>query len=168
MIRVGAVLFGLMCLAGPAQAAAQAYRDPPRRWFWDVERGTVTAAVRNNPGAELRFWCPTRAGSPDDQPALRLSLPQVGPSRGAAESLDAVFEIDGYPYEWRVNRSPGSRGEVTYGSRAFNLPTQARHNDLASKLRRGHRLVVYIPADRVMQLFTLDGSTEALDGCDDG
>ena len=154
--------FVLVVISLAGTASAQGYREPQRSWFSGFGQGILEAAVRNSDGAELRFAC--LAGAENVAPSITLTLESGGPVVGA-ENLNAVFEIDGVGHEWSFHRKLSRENGVEYHFEAFNWRVELDQQRLASALRRGRTVVVFVPADRVMQEFSLSGSHEALAGC---
>ncbi len=149
-----------------ASAASAQDRGPPRRWFTGFGQGVLEATVRNNTGGELRFSC--LAGSEAIKPSIALTIRTSAEAIEPAENLNAVFDVDGRPFEWAFQREQGADGEIVYDSEAFNDAAENSMAEIVESLRRGHALTIHVPDDRVRQTFTLAGSSAALEGCPRG
>ncbi len=162
MRRIGILLaFGL--LAGPV--AAQPYQDPPREWTTGYGQGILEAAIRNGAGASFALSCARDARGPENPPTgaeFTLTLPRAGQA-GEADGLEGVITVDARSFEMRFDRRVIGR-ESFYTARAFNPRAGQHFAEIISALRRGRRLSVYVPPDRLRQTFSLAGASRALRG----
>lgn len=149
-------LVASLLLAAPGLAEAQS------RWTHGYGQGIHEASIRNAGGASFSVSCPD--GSPTARPGLLITFEELTGGQDV-EAVPASLVVDGRTINWRLDRRVLDQNQVVFDWDAAGPETEAQLAALVRSLRNGRRLTVSIPTQNVSEVFSLAGSSAALQSC---